>query len=388
MIMKMIYLDYAAATPVDPRVLKAMEPYFAEKFYNPSAIYLAAEAVHYDLENARKSVAQLLGARPSEIIFTAGGTEANNLAIKGVAQAFPGSHLVTTALEHDSILAPVGFLVDNGWTSTEVKPKADGVVDPAAIAKAVSDKTVLVSVMYANNEVGTIQPIKHIAQELETIRKGRQKAGNKLPLYLHTDACQAGNYLDLHVHRLGVDLMTLNGGKIYGPKQSGVLFAASHVQIKPLIHGGGQERGLRSGTENVAGAIGFATALELATAMRSPETKRLKKLQSHFLHLLQDSLVKKGVFVNGSLKQRLPNNVHLTIPGVDNERLLFALDEAGIQVAAGSACSASSEEPSHVLKAMGLSDAEARGSLRFTLGRGTTESDIRRTVETLAKMVA
>ncbi len=386
--MKKIYLDYAAATPVDERVFAAMKPYFVDKFYNPSAMYLAAEAVHDDLENARKSVAGLLGARPSEIIFTAGGTEANNLAIKGVAQAFPGSHVVTTALEHDSVLSPASFLAANGWTSAEVKPKADGVVDPAAIARAMTDKTVLVSVMYANNEVGTVQPIKHISQQLEVIRQNRKKAGNKLPLYLHTDACQAANYLDLHVHRLGVDLMTLNGGKIYGPKQSGVLFVASHVKLEPLIHGGGQERGLRSGTENVAGAIGFIKALEIAITMRQTETDRLKELQSHFLHLLKDSPLTGRVLVNGSLKQRLPNNVHVTIGGTDNERLLFALDEAGIQAAAGSACSASNEESSHVLKAIGLSDGEARSSLRFTMGRGTTENEIRRTVETLAKIVA
>lgn len=384
----MIYLDYAAATPVDPRVLAVMQPYFSENFYNPSAVYLAAKAVHGDLENARKSVAQILGARPSEIIFTAGGTEANNLAIIGVAQAFPGAHIVSTGLEHDSVRAPIDSLAENGWTRSELPPEADGVMDPEAVAGAVNDKTVLVSAMYANNEVGTVQPIKRLSQKLETIRQARRQAGSELPLYLHTDACQAANYLDLHVHRLGVDLMTLNGGKIYGPKQSGALFAASHVQLKPLIHGGGQEHGLRSGTENIAGVIGFAKALEIAQSLRQTEADRLQKLQSHFLSLLQDSLVKKGIFVNGNLKLRLPNNVHVTIPGTDNERLLFALDEAGVQAAAGSACSASSEESSHVLKAMGLSDSEARSSLRFTLGRDTTAADIEYAVQALAKIVA
>ncbi len=382
----MIYLDYAAATPLDARVLAVMQPYFTDNFYNPSATYLVAKNVRDKLQEARSSVAKVLGSRPSEIIFTAGGTEANNLAILGVAEAFPGTHIVTTALEHDSVRAPIDFLAKRGWAQTEVKPEANGVVNPQAIVKAVTDKTVLVSVMYANNEIGTIQPIKQIGQQLEAIRKARLAAGNDLPLYFHTDACQAANYLDLHVHRQVVDLMTLNGGKIYGPKQSGALFVASIVKLLPLIHGGGQERGLRSGTENVAAAVGFAKALEITQAMRHAEAKRLEELQSLFFDLITKQIPKAQI--NGSQKQRLPNNIHITIPHSDNERVLFALDELGILAAAGSACSASKEESSHVLKALGRSDAEARASLRFSMGRQTTEKEIRHVVSAVAKIVA
>jgi cysteine desulfurase len=381
-----IYLDYAAATPVSKTVYDAMQPYFTDKFYNPSATYLAAKSVRADVDSERAKVAQTLGARPAEIIFTAGGTEANNLAIKGVAMSFPGSHVVSTALEHDSVRLPMQFLAEQGWNYTEVTPNPDGIVDPNAVIKAVTDKTVLVSVMYANNEIGTVQPIREISQALQKIKDQRRQAGNDLPLYLHTDACQAANYLDLHVSRLGVDLMTLNGGKIYGPKQSGMLYAASHVELQPLIHGGGQELNRRSGTENIAGIVGFAMALQEAQAKRHAEIKRLQDLQTQFISQLQERIPK--LVINGSLKHRLPNNVHVTIPGQDNERLIFGLDEAGIQAAAGSACSASKEEPSHVLFGIGLTEKEAQASLRFTMGRETDKTALMNCVDTLAKLVA
>ncbi len=384
--MKQIYLDYAAGTPVADDVLAVMQPYFADAFYNPSATYLAANAVKKDLEKARADVALVLGARPSEIIFTAGGTEANNLAIKGVVDGLQDAHVVTTALEHDSVRAPLDFLKSKNTSYTEVLPKADGIVSADDVLASVTDKTVLVSVMYANNEIGTIQPLREIATKLQFVREERRKADNKLPLYLHTDACQAPNYLDVHVSRLGVDLMTLNGGKIYGTKQSGILYAASHVQLTPLIHGGGQERGLRSGTENVAAAVGFATALTRAQAIRKDEVERLQGLQNLFFDELEKTV--PVITINGSRKHRLPNNVHITIPGADNERLIFALDEGGILAAAGSACSASKDEPSHVLTGLGLSDAEAQSSLRFTMGRATTRQEIVTTVAALAKLLA
>jgi cysteine desulfurase len=227
--------------------------------------------------------------------------------------------------------------------------------------------------MYANNEVGTIEPLRDVA-EIVAKKRAERQGTHALPLYLHTDACQAANYLDLHVSRLGVDLLTLNGGKVYGPKQSGALYVGAHVQLKPQILGGGQERGLRSGTENVAQCVGLATALEIAQTMRHDETARLQELQAYCFKQLEAEL--PAVIINGSLKKRLPNNLHITIPGVDNERLLMQLDEAGILAAAGSACSASDEEPSHVLKAMGISEAAAQASLRFTMGRQTTQHDI------------
>jgi cysteine desulfurase len=375
-----IYLDHAAATPMDAEVFEAMKPYFTERFFNPSATYLAAVDVRKDLEAARARVAQVLGARPSEIIFTAGGTEANNLAIKGVLEQHPGSNVIVSAIEHESVLKTA-----QAFDYREVSVTPQGIVEPEAVRALVDDDTVLVSVMYANNEVGVVQPIHHIARALDEIRKVRRKAGNQRPLYFHVDAAQAGAYLDLHVARLGVDLLTLNAGKIYGPKQCGVLFAASHVRFAPQILGGGQERGLRSGTENVAGAVGLAKALELAQQRRHQEVQRLKKLQHLFFDLLEAQIPR--IVINGSRKTRLPNNVHITIPGTDNERILIALDDAGILCAAGSACSASSEEPSHVLRAMGVSEKDAQSSLRFSMGRQTDERAVRSTVSTLASLL-
>ncbi len=383
---KGIYLDHAAATPMDDRVLTAMMPYFTGKFYNPSATYLAATNVKAELGKAREVVAHWLGARPGNIIFTAGGTEANNLALFGVAKNYPKNHIVSSAIEHESILNPLKQLKNTGNSYTLVAPKPSGAIDPGRIAKSISDKTVLVSVMYANNEIGTIQDIKQISSEVAKIRAHRRKSGNKLPIYLHTDACQATAYLDLHVARIGVDLMTLNGGKIYGPKQSGVLYVGSQVNLSPIVFGGGQELGLRSGTENVAGNIGFATALSLVQSSRDSERARLQKLQSLFIGELMNKI--PSAVINGSMNHRLPNNVHITIPGTDNERLVFGLDEAGVQCAAGSACSASNDEPSHVLKSVGLSDKDAQSSLRFSMGKSTSETDVRKTVFELAKIVA
>lgn len=374
-----IYLDYAAATPMDPEVIAAMQPYWTEKFYNPSALYLAARAVNADIKSARAKVAGILGAKPSEIIFTAGGTEANNLVINGVMQQFPDAELIVSAVEHDSVLEPA-----KSHNALIAPVDSNGVVIVAELQKLISDKTVLVSVMLANNEVGSIQPVAEIAHLLTEVRSQRQKVGNKLPLYLHTDAAQATNYLDLHVSKLGVDLMTINGGKIYGPKQSGILFVKTGVQLLPQIMGGGQERGVRSGTENVASIIGFAKALELADSRRKTEAERLKKLQKEFIDQIEITI--PGVIINGSRKNRLPNNVHITIPGKDNERLMMELDECGIQCATGSACSASSDEPSHVLKAMGIGDADAQSSLRFTMGAHTDVSGITKTVDSLTQI--
>lgn len=374
-----IYLDYAAATPVDPRVLEAMMPYFSEQFYNPSATYLAATDVRKDLEAARATVASTLGARPSEIIFTAGGTEANNLVIRGVLEQFTEGNIIAGSIEHESVLAAA-----HQYACQEAPVTPQGIVDIEALTKLIDDRTVLVSIMYANNEVGSIQPIHQVALLLEEMRRTRRKQGNALPLYLHTDAAQASPYLDLHTARLGVDFMTLNAGKMYGPKQAGIVFAGSHTRLRPQIFGGGQERGIRSGTENVAGAVGSAKALELVQKRRRGEGERLQKLQELFFELLEKQI--PGVVINGSRKNRLPNNIHITIPGIDNERVIFALDDRGILCAAGSACSASNDEPSHVLKAMGVSQADAQASLRFSMGRFTDEAAIRTAVNALAEL--
>lgn len=375
----MIYLDNAAATPLDGDVLAAMQPFFSEQFYNPSANYMAAQQVRARLEQARADVAAVLGVRANEIIFTAGGTESDNLAIAGVMQQFADGNVVVSAIEHDAVLAPAA---QYAHALAGVMPQ--GLVDLDGLERAINDQTVLVSVMYANNEVGTVQPIRQVSQLVAGIRETRRKAGNATPIYLHTDACQAANYLDLHVSRLGVDMMTLNGGKIYGPKQSGVLYVSSKVQLAPVIRGGGQERNLRSGTENVAACVGFARALQLAAERRHAEGERLSALQRLTFKLAAEKL--PGAVINGSQKHRLPNNIHLTLPGQDNERLLVQLDERGILAAAGSACSASDEEPSHVLRAMGLSDEAAQASLRITTGRMTTEADISTLINSLAEL--
>lgn len=369
-----IYLDHAAATPADSGVLAAMRPYWRDKFFNPSATYAAALEVKKALSEARGRVANRFGARPAEIIFTAGGTEANNLVIHGIMRQFPTGNVVVSAVEHESVLVPA-----RSYDCRQVAVKTDGRLDLDDLRRKIDDKTVLVSIMYANNEIGTIQPVREVAKLVNDIR--RQRGPKKFPLYFHTDACQAANYLDLHVSRLGADLMTINGGKIYGPKQSGALYFKTGVKLLPLVDGGGQEQGLRSGTENVPAAIGLAAALDKTQSIRRQEAKRLYDLQQQFFKLLEQKI--PGVRINGSLKHRLPNNVHLTIPGQDNERLIIQLDEADIMAAAGSACSASDEEPSHVLRAIGLSENEARASLRLTMGRDTTETAIRRCLQVL-----
>lgn len=378
--MKSIYLDYAAATPLDPAVLKAMQPFFAEKFYNPSATYLASRAVKEDLNSARATIAKWLGARPSEIYFTAGATEANNLAIQGVMKQFPGGEILVSDIEHESVLAPAGLLKHKKITVNQ-----QGIVNLADLQKKLTPKTLLVSIMLVNNELGTVQPLREIAKILQSERQDRLKKGSKLPLYFHTDAAQAANYLDLHTARLGVDMMSINGGKIYGPKQSGTLFVKAGTMLQPIIVGGGQERGLRSGTENVPGFVGLAKALDSAQKNREKESKRLHEIRNFFAKELIENI--PSCQINGSPKHQAPHILHVTFPGVDNERLMMELDERGVQVAVGSACSAAKTEPSHVLKAIGLSDNLARASLRFSLGRPTTQKDIVKTVKLLNKLV-
>ncbi|HEU5005314.1 MAG TPA: cysteine desulfurase family protein [Candidatus Saccharimonadales bacterium] len=374
---KSIYLDYAAATPMDPEILKAMEPYFTQDFYNPSATYLAGQAERSALNEARSGVASHLGCRPAEVIFTAGATEANNLAVQGIMRSFPEGEALISSLEHESVLAPAKL-----FNYQEIPATGQGIVDTLALEEMLNDKTVLVSVMYVNNELGTIQPLREIAELLNKLRKSRLLAGNKTPIYLHTDAAQAGNYLDLHTSRLGVDLMSINGGKLYGPKQSGTLYIKAGVKLQPLIVGGGQEFGLRSGTENVAGDVGLSKALDIAQKMRGQESERVMNLRQQFEQMISEKFPQ--AVVNGSSKHRAPHIISVTFAGVDNERLMMQLDEAGIICAVGSACSASSAEASHVLSAIGLSPEEARSTLRFSLGRQTTEADIQKTVKVLA----
>ena len=373
-----VYLDHAAATPMDDKVLAAMAPFYQTKFHNPSSVYLASRAVKDDLTQARADVAHWLGARPSEITFTAGATEANNIAIRGLMSE--KSHLACSAIEHDAVLKPAAK-----YEHSIVRVDSKGLVSADDLRAAIKPNTVLVSVIYANNEIGTVQHLAELAKVILETRQQRKADHNQAPIYLHTDASQAPNYLDLHVDKLGVDLMTINAGKIYGPKHVGALYVRAGIELTPLQLGGGQEHGLRSGTENVAGAVGLATALALVQKSRKDEIIRLQELTTK----LQTGLAAgvEGIEFLGHRKHRLPNLVSILCPGVDGERVVMMLDEAGIQVATGSACSAMSDDVSHVIKAIGRSDAEAASTLRISMGRGTSEDDISYLIEQLPEVI-
>jgi cysteine desulfurase len=359
-----IYLDHAAATPLDERVFKAMQPYFSELFYNPSSPYIPALGVRRDYEAAKDRIARAVGGKADELIMTAGATESINLAFGSV-----DGHVVTSNIEHHAVLA-AARVHDHTLVSADER----GVVTASAIEKAIRPDTQLVSIALANNELGTVQPLRDIAQIVKVERDRRLARGDTPPIYLHSDASQGVGQLDIHVSRLGVDLLTLNAGKIYGPKQMGALWTASYVGLKPQILGGGQERGLRSGTENVAGTIGFAKAIELASDKRKGEAERLRKLRDD----LQASLVAAfpDAVLSGHQKRRLPGHLHISFPGVDAERLVFALEARGVLVATGSACAANKGTRSHVLTAIGLAPEVADGSLRLTLGRLSTEENV------------
>lgn len=372
-----IYLDYAAATPLDKDVATAMQPYFSDIFYNPSALYTGAREAKAELEHARARVAQIVGCRPSEIVFTSGGTESTNLALRGVAERYPGGEVRISAIEHEAVRAPSHL-----YKAQEIQVDAKGRIQLDQLKKSLNDQTVLVSVMYANNEVGTVQPIKDIVEIVQVVRSERLQKGIEVPIYVHTDACQAPAYLDINVARLGVDLMTLNGGKIHGPKQSGILYIRAGVELQPQILGGGQEFGIRSGTEHLANAVGFSIALEKSHKSHKEQSKKARELTDYFAKRLIDEF---GAIVNGHNKQKLPNNTHVTFPGCDNERVLFSLDEQGVWAASGSACSASSDEVSHVLTAMGISEQDARSSIRFTIGHSTTKDELDHTITCIAR---
>lgn len=364
----MIYLDFAAATPLDDRVFLSMEPFFRERFYNPSALYIAAHDVRASYEDARHTLAQCIGAKQHEIVMTAGATESINLAIHGVIGHYGGS-VATADIEHLAVLEAARSHVHQ---TISVAPT--GYITAESVQRAITSDTTLVSVGYINNELGTVQSLRDIAIVIDNERQRRLKVGESRPLFFHTDSSQAAGLLDCSVSRLGVDMMTLNAGKCYGPKQVGLLWARGGIVLDPLLHGGNQERSLRPGTENVAGVVGFATALRIAADER--------KVESHRLTGLRDRLEKRLVAeiphltINGHLKRRSPHILHVSVPGLDGERAVFALDQAGVMAATGSACAANSGERSHVLTAAGFDDAHADGSLRFSLGRTTSIGQI------------
>jgi len=375
-----IYLDHAATTPVDPAVLEAMLPYLTQHWHNPSSIYIEAQQARRAIEESRETVAAAIGAQPEEITFTSGGSESDNLALRGVlaASARRGRHLVTTALEHHAVLDTAEQLGRNGADVTIVQPGPDGIVAPAAVEAAVREDTVLVSVMHANNEVGAINDLAEISR--------RVHAKNPHTM-VHTDAVQSAAHLGVHVDRLGVDLLTLTAHKFYGPRGAGVLYARSGTPLQPQILGGGQEESRRAGTENTPAIAGLATAIRLAQERREADMSHERHLQQRLIDELPRRVPMLAITGPRDLDRRLPGAVSVTVAFVEGESILLALDLAGIAASSGSACTTGSVEPSHVLIAMGMPAELARGSLRFTFGRGNTEADVDRLLETLPPIV-
>ena len=374
--MNQIYMDYAATTPTDKRVVEAMLPYWGEIYGNPASLHAFGQEARSAVEEARQRIAAFLGVKPAEIVFTSGGTESDNFAIKGVAYANRkrGDHIVTSAVEHHAVLETCRFLETEGFRVTYLPVDGDGLVDPAAVARAITDKTILVSIMHANNEIGTIQPIAEIG------RLVRERS-----VYFHTDAVQSFGHLPFTAAELHVDMLSASAHKLYGPKGVGMLYIREGTRMVPFIDGGGQENGRRSSTLNVPGIVGFGKAVALAGASLAEETARLTAMRDRFIGGVFDRL--GGVRLNGHPTRRLPNNINLSLESVEGEGMILSLDMLGIACSTGSACSSSSVETSHVLTAIALPHGFVHGSLRFSLGRFTTESEIDTVLETLPQVV-
>jgi len=366
-----VYLDHAGTTPLDAKVLEAMIPYFSQHFGNPSSLHTVGQEARYALDEARERVAGVLNCRPREVVFTGGGTESDNAAIHGVATALheTGNHIITSSVEHHAVLHACQYLESQGFEVTYLPVDAEGMVQPETVYNAINERTTLVTIMYGNNEIGTINPISEIAKSI------KERAGElSRTIVFHTDAVQAAGYLDLDVASQGVDLLSLSGHKFHGPKGTGVLYIKRGTPYLPLIHGGGQERERRSGTENIPGIIGLSLALESANAIREETGQRCSALRDRIIGSVLEQI--PGTRLNGHATERLPNNANFSFTGVEGEPILLGLDVAGIAASSGSACSSGSLEPSHVLLALGQSAETARGSLRLTLGRDNTDEEV------------
>jgi cysteine desulfurase len=374
--MRRIYLDHAATTPTRPEVVEAMLPYFTEAFGNPSSIYSCGQEARGAIEEARTKVAGLIGARSEEIVFTSGGTEADNCALKGFAYAseHKGNHIITTSIEHHAVLEVCKFLERRGFRITWLPVDKYGLVDPDDVKRAITDKTILVSVMHANNEVGTIEP-------LEEIGRIAREAG----VYFHTDAVQTVGHIPVNVDELNVDLLAISGHKFYGPKGVGALYVRKGTKLVSLMQGGEQEKRRRAGTENVPAIVGLGKAVELAGQEMGKEARLLAHLRDKLIKGLVEKIDR--IRLNGHPTRRLPNNVNVSIDFVEGESMILNLDLEGVCASTGSACSSASLEPSHVLAALGLSPEEAHGSLRFTLGRENSEADVKRVLDILPGIV-
>lgn len=382
---KNVYLDYASTTPTDPRVVSAMEPYWTENYGNPSSLYKIGLKSKNAIISARQTVAEFLNCQPDEIYFTGSGTESINMAIKGVIFAKKEKvHIITSLIEHHAVLNACSRMNNLGHELSILPVDADGLVNVKDLTSAIQDNTALVTIMMANNEIGTIEPIAELGSYIQKLNKEREAKGlNKI--YFHTDACQAAGLIDVDVQKLHVDLLTINGSKIYGPKGTGALFMKKGTIITPLIDGGGQEKNLRSGTENVPGIVGFATALKLVQKDKEKEAARLTKLRDYLIKEIDQKISK--TILNGHPTKRLPNNVNMSIMDIEGEALLLYLDEVGVQASTGSACTSSTLEPSHVIRALGCPYEVAHGSLRFTLGKHTTKADLDYLMSKLPKIV-
>ena len=368
-----VYLDHAATTPVDPRVLQAMMPFFSEHPGNASSLHAFGQEARRAVDQARAEVAAAVGARPAEVVFTSGATESDNLAVLGVAFASRGRHILTSAIEHHAVLEACHVLEDQGYAVTRVPVDARGVVDPDDVRRALRPDTVLVSVMAANNEIGTLQPVADI---------GRLTRERQIPF--HSDATQLVGAMPVDVDELGVDLLSLSAHKRYGPKGVGALYVRPGVPLMPLQRGGSHERGRRGGTENVPGIVGLGAALRIAVREMAEEHRRVTALRDR---LMRGALALPGAQLNGDPGRRLANNVNLSFDGTDSQSLVMGLDLHGVAASAGSACSSGSMEPSHVLVALGLAPQRAASAVRLTVGRTTTDADISYALDALRDVV-
>jgi len=380
-ILKTIYLDHAATTPLSPLVYKAMLSIEASIYGNPSSMHREGRRAFDILEQSRLDIATTIGAKPKEIIFTGSGTESDNLAIIGIAHAYKkyGRHIIVSAIEHKAVLASAHKLEKEGFTVTYLPVSKDGLIKVVDCVAAVRPDTILISIMHANNEIGTVEPITGLTAAIKKLR------GEKTTPLFHTDACQGVGMLPVDVSKLGVDLMTINSSKIYGPKGIGLLYVKSGIYPEPLIVGGDQESGKRAGTENITLAHGFALALQNAVTSREANVSKLIALRDYFIKELIS--VCPDIIINGHRKKRLPNNIHISVPYIEGESLVLMLDKFGVCCSTGSACSAIDLTPSHVLRAIGIKDELIHGSLRFSLGNSTTKEEIDYTVVSIKKCI-
>ncbi|MDH5442362.1 MAG: cysteine desulfurase [Candidatus Nomurabacteria bacterium] len=380
-IKKYIYLDHSASTPIEPEILDLMKSCSLDYYQNPSSIHSGGRKAKQIITESKIKISAILDVNPDEIIFTGSGTESDNLAVLGVARANKkhGKHIIISSIEHKAVIESARQLESEGFEITTIPIDKNGIVDVAKCIKSIRPDTLLISVIHANNEIGTVQPIQKLSKEIQKIR-----GENSFPLF-HTDACQSIGLLPISAENLGVDLMTMNSSKAYGPKGIGLLYKKTGIELQPLIFGGSQEFGLRAGTQSVALIVGFVRAIEIAEQKRTGETERLKKLQTYFINEILEKI--PGAILNGHRSKRLANNVHISIPYVEGESIILCLEQYGVAIATGSACSSFDLEPSHVLRAIEQNDLLIHGSLRFSFGRGTVLADLDYTIKKLTQII-